>query len=122
MEWLSDWPVDRPRNWREPVNAAETPAELEALKISVARGRPFGEAAGAGGKCPSARAAAEGSGGGEGCKLTAEIKPVPFSPRFLRSISPADVIPEERLIETLPSEFDRWREPMLFGDPSQGKH
>lgn len=40
--WLSDWPVDRPRNWRRRVNQAETAAELEALRACVGRGRPFG--------------------------------------------------------------------------------
>jgi len=42
--WLSAWPVDRPRNWVERVNAAETPDELERLQVSVARSRPFGGA------------------------------------------------------------------------------
>lgn len=28
-EWLSEWPVDRPRNWLARVNVAETAAELE---------------------------------------------------------------------------------------------
>ena len=42
---LSDWPVDRPRNWVWRVNQAETAAELESLRRSVNRGRPFGSAA-----------------------------------------------------------------------------
>ena len=40
--FLSEWVVDRPRNWLRRVNQAETAAELEALRQSVARGRPFG--------------------------------------------------------------------------------
>ena len=39
---LSDWPVARPRGWGRRVNAAETEAELEALRRSVERGCPFG--------------------------------------------------------------------------------
>jgi putative transposase len=42
---LSDWPVDRPGNWLARVNAAETAAELEQLRLSVGRGRPFGSPA-----------------------------------------------------------------------------
>jgi putative transposase len=38
------WPVPRPRRWAEVVDGAETPAELEALRTSLARGRPFGDA------------------------------------------------------------------------------
>ena len=41
-EILTDWPVDRPNNWVTRVNAAETTAELEGLRLSVTRGRPFG--------------------------------------------------------------------------------
>ena len=41
-EILTDWPVDRPNNWVTRVNAAETTAELEDLRLSVTRGRPFG--------------------------------------------------------------------------------
>ncbi|MGH9782904.1 MAG: transposase [Terriglobia bacterium] len=40
--WLSEWPVERPRNWLARVNEPETAAELEALRTSVHRGRPFG--------------------------------------------------------------------------------
>ncbi len=39
---LADWPVPRPRDWRSHVNRAQTPAELDALRRSVARGRPYG--------------------------------------------------------------------------------
>ena len=41
---LSEWPVPRPNDWVEQVNRAETPAEIEALRRSVRRGSPFGEA------------------------------------------------------------------------------
>lgn len=39
---LCDWPVVRPGNWLRRVNQPETAAELEALRVSVSRGRPFG--------------------------------------------------------------------------------
>jgi putative transposase len=41
--WLSDWPVDRPRDWVVRVNRSQAASELEALRTSVQRGRPFGE-------------------------------------------------------------------------------
>ena len=41
--WLSDWPVDRPRDWVVRVNRSQGASELEALRTSVQRGRPFGE-------------------------------------------------------------------------------
>lgn len=41
--WLSDWPVDLPRNWGAQVNRPETGEQLDALRLSVQRGRPFGE-------------------------------------------------------------------------------
>jgi len=41
--WLSEWPVDLPRSWVAQVNRPETGEELEALRVSVQRGRPFGE-------------------------------------------------------------------------------
>ncbi len=41
--FLSDWPVDRPRNWVGFVNRPETGTELDALRTSVQRGRPFGD-------------------------------------------------------------------------------
>ncbi len=40
--WLSAWPMERPRDWVGRVNAPETAAELEAVRCSVQRGRPFG--------------------------------------------------------------------------------
>lgn len=41
--WLSDGPVARPRDWLARVNRADSKAELEALRVSAQRGRPFGE-------------------------------------------------------------------------------
>jgi putative transposase len=43
--WLSNWPVERPRNWLARINDAEGIEELEALRCSVQRGRPFGNPA-----------------------------------------------------------------------------
>ena len=40
--WLSTWPMERPRDWEARVNRSETASELEALRLSVQRGRPFG--------------------------------------------------------------------------------
>ena len=37
-----EWPVPRPRNWQAFVNRAETAAELERLRLSSVRGRPYG--------------------------------------------------------------------------------
>src|SRR5205823_7689305 len=42
---LSEWPLPCPDDWIERVNAAETEAELEAIRRSVKRGRPFGQEA-----------------------------------------------------------------------------
>ena len=39
---LSPWPVPCPRNWLAHVNAPQTEAELEAVRRSLRRGRPFG--------------------------------------------------------------------------------
>jgi putative transposase len=41
--WLSSWPVEQPRDWVTRVNRPQTASELEALRVSVQRGRPFGE-------------------------------------------------------------------------------
>lgn len=40
--FLSEWSVNRPRNWVAWVNQPETETELEVLRRSVQRGRPFG--------------------------------------------------------------------------------
>ncbi len=39
---LCDWPVERPRQWVAWVNRSERASELEDLRCSVQRGRPFG--------------------------------------------------------------------------------
>jgi putative transposase len=41
---LSTWPVPRPRTWIDIVNQPQTEAELDAVRISIQRGRPFGDA------------------------------------------------------------------------------
>jgi putative transposase len=40
---LESWPLPRPRDWAARVNRAETEAEVEAIRRSIARGCPFGE-------------------------------------------------------------------------------
>jgi len=42
---LSDWPVERPRQWLHLVNQPQPLAEVGALRTAVRRGRPFGSAA-----------------------------------------------------------------------------
>jgi putative transposase len=42
LAFLSDWPVKRPRHWVGWVNRAERASELEDLRCSAQRGRPFG--------------------------------------------------------------------------------
>ena len=39
---LAEWPIDTPRDWLAWVNEPQTDAEVEALRASVKRGRPFG--------------------------------------------------------------------------------
>jgi len=39
---LSEWPVDVPRNWVQLVNQPVPKADLDTLRLSNARGRPFG--------------------------------------------------------------------------------
>ncbi len=41
--WLGAWPVERPRDWLARVNRPQTASELESIRVSVQRGRPFGE-------------------------------------------------------------------------------
>ena len=41
---LAAWPVPRPRAWASLVNAPQTEAELDAIRTSIQRGRPFGSA------------------------------------------------------------------------------
>jgi putative transposase len=40
---LSDWPVDRPRDWPQRVNDPLTPNEFDAVRTSLKRGRPLGQ-------------------------------------------------------------------------------
>jgi len=42
---LSDWPIARPRNWRQYVNEPQTEAELVAIRKSIQRGQPLGKQA-----------------------------------------------------------------------------
>ena len=39
---LSRWPLGPPANWVARLNQPESAAELEALRLSMARGRPYG--------------------------------------------------------------------------------
>ena len=39
---LSTWPVERPTNWTARVNAPLTAKELGRIRLSIARGRPYG--------------------------------------------------------------------------------
>ncbi|MGA6829380.1 transposase [Nitrospira sp. NS4] len=43
--WLSDWPVEWPRDWLARVNRPQSASELESRRVSVQRGRPFGDEA-----------------------------------------------------------------------------
>jgi putative transposase len=40
--WLCTWPIERPDDWCDWVNEPQSEAELEALRRSVHRGRPYG--------------------------------------------------------------------------------
>ena len=40
---LSPWPIDMPRQWVRRVNQPEPQVELEALRRSAQKGRPFGQ-------------------------------------------------------------------------------
>ena len=42
LELLSDWPIACPDDWLQFVNRAGAAAELETLRASAQRGRPFG--------------------------------------------------------------------------------
>ena len=39
---LSDWPLPRPRSWLQYVNQPQSEAELNAIRLSVQRGQPYG--------------------------------------------------------------------------------
>lgn len=40
---LCDWPMERPADWLKRVNEVATKKELDAWRISLERGRPFGD-------------------------------------------------------------------------------
>jgi hypothetical protein len=40
---LATWPIDLPADWLERVNETDDEQELESLRQSVQRGRPFGQ-------------------------------------------------------------------------------
>jgi putative transposase len=40
---LSPWPVERPANWAARVNAPLTTKELDRVRVTIERGRPYGE-------------------------------------------------------------------------------
>ncbi len=42
LEFLAEWPVERPQQWLQWVNETEREIELEDLRCSAQRGRPFG--------------------------------------------------------------------------------
>ena len=44
VPWLSAWPLAVPEGWLEYVNGVQSPNELAALRRSVVRGAPFGDA------------------------------------------------------------------------------
>ncbi|KAA5546854.1 hypothetical protein FYK55_00010 [Roseiconus nitratireducens] len=41
-DFLADWPLPRPKNWRSHVNKPQSESELQALRKCVQRCRPFG--------------------------------------------------------------------------------
>ena len=41
-ELLSPWPIERPKNWTNLVNAAMPEGELDRVRVSIERGRPYG--------------------------------------------------------------------------------
>lgn len=43
-ELLCDWPLERPRGWLAHVNRPQSEAEVQAIRLSVQRGQPYGEA------------------------------------------------------------------------------
>jgi REP-associated tyrosine transposase len=42
-ELLSEWPIERPVDWVQEVNRPQTDAELDAIRLSLRRGRPLGQ-------------------------------------------------------------------------------
>ena len=41
-DFLSPWPMERPQNWIEWINEPDKASELDDLRSSAQRGRPFG--------------------------------------------------------------------------------
>lgn len=41
---LADWPISRPSNWLTQINRPEPIEDLAAMRVSVSRGKPFGDA------------------------------------------------------------------------------
>ena len=41
-DFLNEWPMERPQGWIEVVNGPEGQSELDTLRASTQRGRPFG--------------------------------------------------------------------------------
>ncbi len=41
-DFLNEWPMERPKDWIEFVNGSERESELDNLRSSAQRGRPFG--------------------------------------------------------------------------------
>jgi putative transposase len=39
---LAEWPVPRPANWYEQLNAPESPGQLQSLRTAIQQGRHFG--------------------------------------------------------------------------------
>ncbi len=44
MKLLSGWPVDRPTDWQAIVERNPGETELDRVRLSLKRGRPFGDA------------------------------------------------------------------------------
>jgi len=44
-ELQGEWPVDRPQRWIQILNRPQTQAELDAIAVSLKRGRPLGDEA-----------------------------------------------------------------------------
>ena len=42
LDFLTAWPIDRPRQWLAHVNKPQSEQELEAIRHSVKRGTPYG--------------------------------------------------------------------------------
>ena len=40
---LSPWPIERPANWTSRVNTPLSAQELKRVRLSLDRGRPFGD-------------------------------------------------------------------------------